>query len=443
MLHCSPTSTPRHVSRAPRTLQHVERTRLTTRPHRETSNATPASKRSNLPTYTLTCATPYSHDNDYYYCNATRANTNLPATPRTPPTQAPRNPSNTRQTPAHKAGVLKHENARHKRSRNTTPAFTRQQLANPTRSHADTRGSAQPVKHPPTKPEFESTRTHALRPSGRSPKPPTTRRRHTQARRRRSRRRRPRAEQTPKQSSNHQSKHNKRRNETNTCRQSSTTEVLVVVVVVVVFVVSRCQHRKLRTLTEQYAVCLTSSGLLTNQQPPSRARHTAMRRTYWPRNTTPSQHAATPSNLPNLQRNTTQPRQRPILLQRHPREHQSSRNKADTTNTRLRGIRQTPALKAGVLKHENARPASKRTFAKADQHTPPPHTQARRRRGRRRPPRAEKTPTQADKAAISKDNHHNKRSNENNTHVVVRGQQQRSSSLLSVFRPRRRRRRES
>jgi hypothetical protein len=33
-----------------------------------------------------------------------------------------------------------------------------------------------PVKHPPTKPEFYRTKTHALRPSGRPPPPPNTRR---------------------------------------------------------------------------------------------------------------------------------------------------------------------------------------------------------------------------------------------------------------------------
>jgi hypothetical protein len=75
-------------------------------------------------------------------------------------------------------------------------AATRASTTHPatTRTPPPPRGSAQPVKtpvkHPPTKPEFKSTTTHALRPSGRPPpKPSNTRRQHTQTRRRRARRR--------------------------------------------------------------------------------------------------------------------------------------------------------------------------------------------------------------------------------------------------------------
>jgi hypothetical protein len=80
------------------------------------------------------------------------------------------------------------------------------------------------------------------------------------------------------------------------------------------------------------------------------------------------------------------------LQRRHPRKHHPSRNNANATiTTRLRATRQNTSQKhaneARDLKHDNARPASKRMSAAETTQ----HTQARRPRARRRPPRADPT----------------------------------------------------
>jgi hypothetical protein len=133
------------------------------------------------------------------------------------------------------------------------------------------------------------------------------------------------------------------------------------------------------TCPERRAHEYTSHALTSLQQARS---HRAERS----RNTT---QASTTSNLPNLHAHvpdTTQPPQQLRLVptcnasEHHPREHHPPRNNAHATSTRLRATRQntreTPANQARVLKHDNSPSASKRTSAKAAQHTPPPHAGA-------------------------------------------------------------------
>ena len=116
-LDCSPISTPPHVPRAPRTRIHVARTRLLTTSTTPSRNAAATQRWPPRPatcqTYTLTCPTPRSHDNNYDYYQAA---TPPPARPPPVPQQrgrhqheTPRNPS---KTPANENRVLKHHNAR-------------------------------------------------------------------------------------------------------------------------------------------------------------------------------------------------------------------------------------------------------------------------------------------------------------------------------------------
>ncbi len=82
-------------------------------------------------------------------------------------------------------------------------------------------------------------------------------------------------------------------------------------------------------------------------------------------------HAATTTTTTTtkLQRERAPPAQAPpVPQQRGRRQYEALRNPSNT--------RQTPANEARVLQHDNSPSASKRTSAKADQHTPPPHAGA-------------------------------------------------------------------
>jgi hypothetical protein len=123
------------------------------------------------------------------------------------------------------------------------------------------------------------------------------------------------------------------------------------------------------------------------------------------RNTTPakstSSHAQHHTAKITTTTTATPPARAPSIPQQRGRhQHFPPRNRS---NTRL-----LPARAARLLKHENARPASKRTF----DHTPPPT-------GASLPwsssPAPSRSPTQAHKAAITKFKHHNKRRDDNNT----------------------------
>jgi hypothetical protein len=140
-------------------------------------------------------------------------------------------------------------------------------------------------------------------------------------------------------------------------------------------------------------------------------------------------HAATTTTTTTtkLQRERAPPaRAPPVPQQRGRHQHEAPRNPSNT--------RQTPANEARVLKHDNSLAASKRTSAKAAQHTPPPHA------GASSPCPSSSPARRADEPQQPKPPKHQlaisittTSAAMTTTHVVVRGHSttQRSSSFLS------------
>jgi hypothetical protein len=143
-----------------------------------------------------------------------------------------------------------------------------------------------------------------------------------------------------------------------------------------------CQHASVHSLTcpERRAHEDTSHALASSQQTrayrETQPQHNAglhAQQVAKPTRSHTQHHAATTTTTTTT--TTTE------LQSHHPREHQPSRNNSDaTTTTRLRATRhnthQTPANEARIVKHDNARSASKRTsVAETAQHTPPTHAE--------------------------------------------------------------------
>jgi hypothetical protein len=129
-LECSPVSTPPHVPRAPRTRIHVARTRLLTT---STTPSRGTQPQHNAGLHAQQLAKPTRSHAQHHAATTTTTTTTKLQRERAPPArappvpqqrgrhqhEAPRNPSNTRQTPANEARVLKHDNS-HTASKRTS-----------------------------------------------------------------------------------------------------------------------------------------------------------------------------------------------------------------------------------------------------------------------------------------------------------------------------------